>query len=186
MEQHITGTSHRILFLNTLAFTVCFAVWMFNGVMVTFLVDKGVFNWGPVEIGWLLGIPVLTGSVFRLPIGILTDKYGGKWVFALLLLFCAIPMYFLSEANSFWSFAWLSFGYGMAGTGFAVGIAYTSVWYPKEWQGTSLGIFGAGNAGAAITTLLAPTILANLTDNGTDIEQWRILPKIYALGLEIG
>ena len=185
MTTVISGKSHRMLFLNTLAFTVCFAVWMFNGVMVTFLVDKGVFNWGPVEIGWLLGIPVLTGSVFRLPIGILTDKYGGKWVFALLLLFCAIPMYFLSEANSFWSFAWLSFGYGMAGTGFAVGIAYTSVWYPKEWQGTSLGIFGAGNAGAAITTLLAPTILANLTDNGTDIEQWRILPKIYALGLVI-
>lgn len=185
METEVTGKSHRMLFLNTLAFTVCFAVWMFNGVMVTFLVDKGVFNWGPVEIGWLLGIPVLTGSIFRLPMGILTDKFGGKWVFALLLLFCAIPMYFLSSANSFWSFALLSFGYGMAGTGFAVGIAYTSVWYPKKWQGTALGTFGAGNAGAAITTLLAPTILGNLTHNGVDIEQWRMLPQIYALGLVI-
>jgi NNP family nitrate/nitrite transporter-like MFS transporter len=185
METEVTGKSHRMLFLNTLAFTVCFAVWMFNGVMVTFLVDKGVFNWGPVEIGWLLGIPVLTGSLFRLPMGILTDKYGGKWVFALLLLFCAIPMFFLSTANSFWSFALMSFGYGMAGTGFAVGIAYTSVWYPKKWQGTALGTFGAGNAGAAVTTLLAPTILAKLTNNGTDIEQWRMLPKIYALGLVI-
>lgn len=185
MEDVATGRSHRMLFLNTLAFTVCFAVWMFNGVMVTFLVDKGVFNWGPVEIGWLLGIPVLTGSIFRLPLGILTDKYGGKWVFASLLLFCAIPMYFLSYANDFLSFALLSFGYGMAGTGFAVGIAYTSVWYPKKWQGTALGTFGAGNAGAAITTLLAPTILGKLTNNGTDIEQWRTLPKIYAMGLVI-
>ncbi|MBI4930352.1 MAG: NarK/NasA family nitrate transporter [Bacteroidetes bacterium] len=185
MEQNVTGTSHRILFLNTLAFTVCFAVWMFNGVMVTFLVDKGVFSFSPVEIGWLLGIPVLTGSVFRLPMGILTDKFGGKWVFGLLLLFCAIPMYFLSTANSFWSFALLSFCYGMAGTGFAVGIAYTSVWYPKEWQGRALGIFGIGNSGAAITTLLAPTILNNLTKNGSDIEQWRMLPKIYAAGLVV-
>lgn len=185
MENTVSGKSHRMLFLNTLAFTVCFAVWMFNGVMVTFLVDKGVFNWGPVEIGWLLGIPVLTGSIFRLPMGILTDKYGGKWVFSLLLLFCAIPMYFLSNVNSFWGFALLSFGYGMAGTGFAVGIAYTSVWYPPKWQGTALGTFGAGNAGAAITTLLAPTILGNLTHDGTDIEQWRMLPKIYALGLVI-
>ncbi|MEZ5068801.1 MAG: MFS transporter, partial [Bacteroidia bacterium] len=183
--QSVTGKSFRMLFLNTLAFTVCFAVWMFNGVMATFLVDKGVYNWGPVEIGWLLGIPVLTGSVMRLPMGILTDKFGGKWVFSCLLLFCAIPMYFLSMANDFTSFAILSFGYGMAGTGFAVGIAYTSVWFPKEWQGRALGTFGVGNAGAAITTLLAPTLLISLTKNGTDIEQWRMLPKIYAAGLVI-
>lgn len=185
IETTVSAKSHRMLFLNTLVFTVCFAVWMFNGVMVTFLVDKGVFDWSPIEIGWLLGIPVLTGSAFRLPMGILTDKFGGKWVFSFLLLFCAIPMYFLSTANSFWTFALLSFGFGMAGTGFAVGIAYTSVWYPKKWQGTALGTFGAGNAGAAITTLLAPSILTTLTNNGEDLEGWRMLPKIYALGLVI-
>lgn len=185
MEGLVAGKSHRMLFLNTLAFTICFAVWMFNGVMVTFLVDKGIFNWSPVEIGWLLGIPVLTGSLFRLPMGMLTDRYGGKWVFGLLLLFCAIPMYFLGSVHSFVGFALLSFGYGLAGTGFAVGIAYTSVWYPKKWQGTALGIFGSGNAGAAITTLLAPTILSHLTNNGADMEQWRTLPKIYAIGLVV-
>jgi len=185
MEATISAKSHRMLALNTLAFTICFAVWMFNGVMVTFLVDKGVFNWGPVEIGWLLGIPVLTGALFRLPMGILTDKFGGKWVFTFLLLFCAIPMYFLGSANDFTSFAILSFGFGLAGSGFAVGIAYTSVWYPKEWQGRALGVFGVGNAGAAITTLLAPTILNNLTNNGADIDQWRMLPKIYAAGLVV-
>ncbi len=185
METTVSGKSHRMLFLNTLSFTICFAVWTFNGVMVTFLVDKGVFNWGPVQIGWLLGIPILTGSLFRLPMGIITDKVGGKWVFGSLLLFCAIPMYFMSTADSFWSFALLSFGFGMAGTGFAVGIAYTSVWYPKEWQGRALGTFGIGNAGAAITTLLAPTILNNLTSGGTEIDNWRTLPKIYAGGLVI-
>lgn len=185
MESHVTPRSHRMLFLNTLAFTVCFAVWMFNGVMVTFLVDNGVFDWGPVEIGWLLGIPVLTGSIFRLPLGILTDKFGGKWVFASLLLFCALPMYGLSWANDFWSFALMSFGFGFAGTGFAVGVAYTSVWYPKAWQGRALGIFGAGNAGAAITTLFAPTLLNNLTEHGEAMNQWRVLPKIYAAGLVI-
>lgn len=185
METHVTLLSHRMLILNTLAFTVCFAVWMFNGVMVTFLVDNGVFDWGPVEIGWLLGIPVLTGSVFRLPLGILTDKFGGKWVFTSLLLFCAIPMYGLSRANDFLDFALMSFGFGFAGTAFAVGIAYTSVWYPKVWQGRALGIFGAGNAGAAITTLFAPTLLNNLTEHGESMDQWRVLPKIYAAGLVI-
>ncbi len=183
MESQATTKSHRMLVLNTLAFTVCFAVWMFNGVMVTFLVDHSVFDWGPVEIGWLLGIPVLTGSIFRLPMGILTDRFGGRWIYGGLLIFCAIPMYALSWVQDFWGFALLSFGFGFAGTAFAVGIAYTSVWYPKGWQGRALGIFGAGNAGAAITTLVAPTLLNNLTQNGAAIEQWRVLPKIYAAGL---
>lgn len=182
-KEQPTFTSHKILFLNTLAFTICFAAWMFNGVTVTFLVDNGVYNWDSVQIGWLLGIPVLTGSVFRLPLGILTDKFGGKWIFGGLLLVSAIPMYLLQYADSFLDFALCSFGYGLTGAGFAVGIAYTSIWYNKDWQGRALGIFGAGNAGAAITTLLAPTILQNLTNNGEDIERWRILPVIYAVSL---
>ncbi len=180
IEQKATAKSHRMLFFNTLAFTVCFAAWMLNGVLVTFLSSNQVFDWGPVQIGWLIGIPVLTGAIFRLPAGILTDKFGGKWVYGLLLLFCSIPMYLLSTANSFTSYALYSFGFGLTGISFAIGIAYTSVWYPKKKQGTALGIFGAGNAGAAVTTLLAPTILRNLTDAGENIEAWRTLPKIYA------
>ena len=185
MEAVVTGRAHRILALNTIAFTVCFACWMLNGVLVSFLAGNQVFDWGPVEIGWLLGIPVLTGSIFRLPAGILTDKYGGRPVFGILLLLCAIPMFFLSQANSFFSFALCSFGFGLTGVGFAVGIAFTSVWYPKNWQGTALGIFGAGNAGAAITTMLAPSILNNLTNHGENLEGWRTLPIIYAAALVI-
>ena len=185
MEAVVSGRAHRILALNTIAFTICFACWMLNGVLVTFLAGNQVFDWGPVEIGWLLGIPVLTGSIFRLPAGILTDKYGGRPVFGILLLLCAIPMFFLSQANSFFSFALCSFGFGLTGVGFAVGIAFTSVWYPKNWQGTALGIFGAGNAGAAITTMLAPSILKNLTHNGENLEGWRTLPVIYAAVLVV-
>jgi len=180
VEQEVSGKAKRTLILNTVAFIACFATWMINGVLVTFLVDNGIFNWTPIQIGWLLGIPVLTGSIFRLPMGILTDKYGGKWVFGLLLLFCSIPIYLISFANSFLHFAILSFFYGFIGTGFAVGVGYTSVWFPKKWQGTALGIFGAGNAGAAITTLFAPTLLNKLTANGTTLENWRSLPLYYS------
>lgn len=176
--------SHKILFLNTLAFTVCFACWTLNGVLVTFLVDNGIFNWSVVQVGWLLGIPILTGSVMRLPIGILTDKFGGKYVFSLLLLLCSIPLFLLPFADSFLMFAVLSFLFGMVGTGFAVGIGFTSIWYPKEWQGRALGIFGMGNAGAAITTFLAPSLLNHFCiedpQNG-----WKILPVIYAVALVI-
>ena len=182
MDTSVSGKSHRMLFFNTLAFTICFAVWTFNGVMITFLVDNGVYNFTSIQIGWLLGIPILTGSIFRLPLGMLTDKYGGKWIFLSLLVFCAIPMYMFSMADSFTEFVFCSLGFGMAGTGFAIGIANTSVWYPKQWQGRALGIFGVGNAGAALTTLLAPTILNKLT-HGNAIENWRVLPQIYAASL---
>lgn len=178
-----TGKSHRMLTLNTLAFTLCFAAWMLNGVLVTFLVDHSVFQWSTVQVGWLLGIPVLTGSIFRLPMGILTDRFGGKWVFTLLLIASAIPMYLLSHVDSFFGFVLMSFGFGLTGAGFAVGIANTSVWYPKRQQGLALGIFGAGNAGAALTTLFAPTLLLYLTHDGADLEGWRQLPRLYAAGL---
>lgn len=180
MQITATFQSHKMLFINTFAFTVCFAVWMLNGVLVTYLASNQVYNWGPVEIGWLMGIPVLTGALFRLPAGILTDKFGGKPIFAGLLFFCAIPMYMLSYADSFWFFAACSFGFGLAGASFSVGIAFTSIWYPRDKQGMALGIFGAGNAGAAITTLIAPTMLNSLTDNGVNIDGWRELPIMYA------
>jgi NNP family nitrate/nitrite transporter-like MFS transporter len=174
--------SHRILFLNTLAFTVCFACWTLNGVLVTFLVDNGIFKWDVVQVGWLLGIPILTGSVMRLPIGILTDKFGGKYVFSILLLLCSIPLFLLPLADSFFMFALLSFLFGMVGTSFAVGIGFTSIWYPKEWQGRALGIFGMGNAGAAITTFMAPSLLNQFSiedpQNG-----WKLLPILYGISL---
>lgn len=158
---------------------------MLNGVLVTFLASNEVYDWGPVEIGWLMGIPVLTGSIFRLPAGMLTDKFGGKPVYVALLFIVAVPMYLLSYADSFVEFAILGFGFGLAGVSFAIGIAYTSVWYPKKNQGTALGVFGAGNAGAALTLVFAPTLLNIFTDNGDNLEGWRQLPVYYAAMLVV-
>ena len=181
MEQVINlKKSNRVLFMNTFAFTICFAVWMLNAVLVTFLVDNQVFDWTSIEIGWLIGIPILTGAVMRLPAGILTDKFGGKPVFTILLILCAIPMFLLSYVDTFFWYAMCSLGFGLSGTSFAVGIAFSSVWYPKEKQGTALGVFGAGNAGAAITTLVGPRLLYFLTDGKTNLEGWRVMPQIYA------
>ncbi|MDP6080802.1 MAG: MFS transporter [Arenicellales bacterium] len=177
--------SYTILTLNTVAFTTCFAAWMLNGVLVTFLVDNGVFEWDTAQMGMLIGIPVLTGSIMRLPLGILTDKFGGRPIYALLMLFSAIPMYMLSQADSYAEYLLYSLGFGMTGASFAVGIAFTSVWFSKERQGTALGIFGAGNAGAALTTMGAPSLLRWLTDGGTNIDNWRQLPGIYA-GVLVG
>lgn len=171
----------RILILNTLAFTICFAAWMLNGVLVTFLTDNRVFAWNPAQVGWLIGIPVLTGSILRLPIGILTDKFGGRYLFTAVMLASAVPMFLLSYAGNYTAFIWAGLGFGLAGTSFAVGVASTSLWFPKERQGTALGIFGIGNIGAALTSMLAPTLLLRLTNDGDRIEAWRQLPQWYAV-----
>ena len=178
-----SGKATTVLILNTLAFTVCFACWMLNGVLVTFFSENQLFHFTDSQIGWLIGVPVLSGSLIRLPVGILTDKYGGKWVFVGVMLLSAIPMYLLSYAQTFAHLFWASLGFGLAGTSFAVGIAYTSVWFKREHQGTALGIFGAGNAGAALTSMGAPALLRWLTNGGENLEAWRQMPRLYAAGL---
>ena len=104
-QQQLTPDEQRrawwILAISTFAFVVSFAAWMMNGVLITFLVENGLYSWTPSEMGWLIGIPVLTGSVFRLPLGVATDKWGGRVVFGLLLLFSTIPMYLVSYCNSY-------------------------------------------------------------------------------------
>ncbi len=179
MEQ-ATGTSHRMLLLSALAFTVCIAAWLINGVLVTYLTNNGLFNWTPVETGWLLGVPVLVGSVMRLPVGLLTDRFGGKWVMIAVLLLSAIPLFLLSWANSYGTFLGLSFAFGLAGSTFSAGVAYVVLWYPKAKKGTAMGIFAAGNVGAALTTFFAPRLLVQLTNGNTDLEGWRTLPQLYA------
>lgn len=170
------------LWVSTLAFTVCFAVWMMDGVLVVHLVGDRVFDWSKTQMATLMAIPVLTGSLMRLPVSILTDKYGGKPVFGTLMLLAAIPTWLLSTATGYDDFWWLSLGFGLSGASFAVGIAFTSVWFGKERQGLVLGIFGAGNAGSALTSAFAPMLLKSYTAGG-NVEGWRELPKLYAVVL---
>lgn len=120
------------LILNTLAFTICFAGWMMNGVLITYLVDNDIFLWDKAQMGWLIGIPVLTGSLMRLPVGVLTDKYGGRKTYTILMLISAIPMFMTGAAHEYYQFVFASLGFGLTGAAFAVGIAYTSVSFPKS------------------------------------------------------
>ncbi len=180
LSPHERRLSWWILTANTFAFTVCFAAWMMYGVLITWLVANGVYQWDSSQMGWLIGIPVLTGALFRLPMGLATDKWGGRIVYGTLLLLAAIPMFLVGYCQTYWHFFFAGLGFGFCGTGFAVGIAYTSVWFPSRLQGTALGIFGAGNAGAALTTLVAPSVLNWLTNGGESVDGWRELPKMYA------
>lgn len=174
------GLARRMLLLNTVAFTICFAVWTMYGVLGTFLADNQIIPLTKAQLGWLLGLPILTGSIMRLPVGLLTDKYGGKHIYIWVMILSALGVASVSLANTFEHLVLSGLLFGMSGAAFAVGIAYTSVFWPKEQQGTALGIFGVGNAGSALTTLLAPTGLSWLTQNGTNLNGWRQLPLYYA------
>lgn len=171
------------LAMTTAAFGVCFAAWMLYGVLLTFLVNEQLFSFDQSEFGWLLGIPVLTGSLFRLPVGVLADRYGGRAVMTGLMLVAAVPMYCVSMADGFWGFLAAGLGFGIVGASFAAGVAYVSMWFPAQRIGTALGIFGMGNVGAAVTGSCGPLLLRWLTEGGGNPEGWRTLPKLYAAAL---
>ncbi|GAB4359431.1 MAG: hypothetical protein Kow00114_12290 [Kiloniellaceae bacterium] len=151
------GQQNRVLGMSTLAFTVCFAVWtIFSIIGVRIKQDLGLSD---TEFGLLAGTPILTGSLSRIFLGIWTDQYGGRIVYFFTMVLAAIATFLLSYATTYEMMLLAALGVGLAGGSFAVGIAYVSKWYPKEKQGTALGIFGAGNVGAAVTKFCAPFVL---------------------------
>lgn len=174
-----------VLVANTVAFAICFACWMMNAVLITFLSTNGVFDWTSGQVGVLMATPVLTGSIMRLPAGMLADRFGGRIIYTLLMLLAAAALFANSYASSYGQFLLAALGFGISGASFAVGVAYTSAWFPKEKQGTALGIFGMGNAGTALTLLLAPALLKVLTNGGSNLDGWRNLPRVYAVVLAI-
>jgi NNP family nitrate/nitrite transporter-like MFS transporter len=159
-----------ILGMSTLAFTVCFMVWMMFAVLGVPI--KEMLQLNETQFGLLAATPVLTGSLIRLPLGMLTDRFGGRVVFFLLMLVCVLPIYLIAEATAYWQFLVLGLFVGLAGGSFSVGIAYVAKWFDKANQGFAMGIFGAGNAGSALTKFLAPALIA--------AGSWQLVPKVFS------
>jgi NNP family nitrate/nitrite transporter-like MFS transporter len=165
--------SLSVLVMSTVAFTICFAVWMMFAVIGIPL--KTTLGLNETEFGLLVATPVLTGSLVRLPLGMLTDKVGGRIVFFLLMLACVVPIWLIGEATKYWQFLVLGLFVGLAGGSFSVGIAYVARWFSKARQGFAMGIFGAGNSGAALTKFVAPTLVVAYG--------WQMVPKVYAAAM---
>ncbi|APC18762.1 MFS transporter [Pseudomonas frederiksbergensis] len=159
-----------VLGMSTLAFTVCFMVWMMFAVLGVPI--KELLQLNETQFGLLAATPVLTGSLVRLPLGLLADRFGGRSVFFLLMLTCVTPLYLISHATAYWQFLVLGLFVGLAGGSFSVGIAYVAKWFDKENQGFAMGIFGAGNAGSAVTKFLAPALIA--------AGSWQLVPKVFS------
>ena len=156
---------------STIAFTVCFMIWMMFAVIG--IPIKQMLNLNETQFGLLVAMPVLTGSLIRLPLGMWTDKYGGRIVFFVLMISTVIPIWMISYSTQYWHFLFTSLFVGIAGGSFTVGIAYCARWFKKDQQGLAMGIFGAGNTGAAVTKLVAPAIVVAYG--------WAMVPQVYAV-----
>ena len=172
-----SAQSVRVLVASTFAFTICFAVWMVFAVLG--IPIKQQLNLSETQFGLLIATPVLTGSLIRVPLGIWTDRYGGRIVFFLLMLLCVPAVYFLQYATAYWQFLLLALCIGFIGGSFSVGTPYVAHWFPKNRQGFAMGVFGAGNSGSALTKFIAPILIAAAGGS------WFIVPQAYAIGLLI-
>ena len=160
----------RALWLCTFSFVACFAVWViFSIVGIELQKELGLSG---TQFGLLVATPILTGSLSRLPLGIWSEMIGARRVFVLLMLVVAGFTFALPYARSYPALLLLGLGLGLAGGSFAVGVVYVSAWYPRERQGTALGLFGMGNVGAAVTGFAAPLMLA--------VMDWRHVVWVYA------
>lgn len=172
-DSYDRNDQYRALGISTFAFTVCFAVWtIFSIIGVKIQQDLGLSD---TQFGLLVATPVLTGSISRIFLGIWTERYGGRIVFPLQMLVTAASVWMMTTVQTYEMFLLVALGLGLAGGSFIVGVSYVSRWFDKKHQGTALGVFGAGNVGAAVTNFAAPFLVVAVGWEGT--------AKIYAVAL---
>jgi MFS transporter, NNP family, nitrate/nitrite transporter len=165
-----TREANKALVLSTLAFAIAFAVWgMIAPMAKTF---QTILHLSEQQAWLLIAIPVILGSIIRLPMGMLADRFGGRIVFGLLLLFISLPALMLSFAHSYRALLVGGLFLGMAGTSFSVGVAFTSKWFPPEKQGFALGIYGAGNIGQSLALFGVPALAGMLG--------WQMTYRVFA------
>ncbi|MFV0284606.1 MAG: MFS transporter [Castellaniella sp.] len=177
MTYRSPGKAMSVLISSTFAFTVCFAVWMMFAVLG--IPIKHQLGLSETQFGLLAAMPVLSGALVRVPLGIWTDRYGGRIVFFLTMIVAVVPIWLMSYATQYWQFLVLALFVGLVGGTFSVGTPYVARWFKRERQGFAMGVFGAGNSGAAVTKFVAPVLI--LTAGGA----WTIVPQVYAIGLLI-
>jgi MFS transporter, NNP family, nitrate/nitrite transporter len=172
----------RVLAMSSIAFTLMFAAWLMFGVLGIPIQEE--FGLSDVQLSWLAAVAILNGALWRLPAGILADRFGGRIVFTVMLLATATFSYLVSQAQSYGGLLMLAFLVGLAGNSFTVGIAWNAAWFPRHRQGLALGVFGAGNVGASVTKFIGPAVIAG-TGGATYLGflegGWRLIPVIYAV-----
>ena len=150
------GSGARHLALGTISFAICFAAW---GLISAFApLFRQQFHLTASQTALLVAVPVLLGSLARIPMGMLTDRFGGRVMFAVLLAFVVLPLLAVPRAGDLRQLLGVAFFLGVAGSSFAIGVGYVSRWYPMERQGSALGVYGLGNIGQSAAVFLGPLV----------------------------
>jgi NNP family nitrate/nitrite transporter-like MFS transporter len=140
----------------TLSFACCFAV--FGSVSAMMPILREQLGLSSVQVSIAVAVPVLLGSLGRLPLGMATDRYGGRKVFILTMIASIIPAGLLGFIQEYWQLLLCGFFAGISLASFAVGVSFVSRWYPPEKQGTALGVYGAGNIGQSLAAYGSPLV----------------------------
>lgn len=160
------GKSYLALTMGTLSMMVCFMVWLCLSPLVDVILNNAGVQVSEFQRSFLLATPILLGSIMRIPMGILTDRWGGKKTYIVLMIFLIIPVLMMPRVHSYGMLIFTALLLGMAGTSFAVGVSYVTGFFPPEKQGLVLGIAGVGNIGTAFSAFFLPRLVKTMSLNG--------------------
>ena len=152
------GDGSRALLLATISFTLSFAAWGLVGGLASVFAE--LYRLSASQTALLVAIPVLLGSLARLPMGMLTDRFGGRVVFAGLMGVSAAAAWLIPLTSSYETLVAGAFFLGLAGSSFSIGAAFVSRWTPPARQGTALGLYGLGTLGQSLAVFGGPMVAA--------------------------
>lgn len=153
-------SASRHLALGTISFTVCFAAWGLISAFAPYF--RQLLKLSATQTALLVAVPVLLGSLARLPMGMLADRFGGRFVFTVLMLVVSVPVFLVPRQETYQNLLVVAFFLGLAGSSFAVGVGYVSRWFTMERQGSALGVYGLGNIGQSAAVFLGPVLAARI------------------------
>ncbi len=164
--------------LQTLSLIVSFMAWVLISSLIAYISTDIPLSSG--ERAWTTAIPVILGSLLRIPAGFLTNRFGSRIMNTLSFFLLLLPVFYLSRADSFLDLAISGFLLGIGGATFSIGVTSLPKYYPKEKQGTVNGIYGIGNIGTAISTFGAP-ILADAVGWKAAVTWFLVLLILFAV-----
>ena len=160
MREESARSSNGPLVLALVSFFACFYVWSLFGPLSPKIQHD--LKLSDFELSSVVAIPVVLGSLMRIPMGVLTDRLGGRLMFSLLMVYTALPAVLLAFFHgNFATLVVLGFLLGVTGSSFAIGVPFVSRWTPPARQGFALGVYGMGMGGTVAAALTAPTLAEN-------------------------
>jgi MFS transporter, NNP family, nitrate/nitrite transporter len=178
-----SGSPTLMLVMATLGFAVNFWAWALISPLGPMFRDTGTLGeLSESDVALLVAVPVLVGSLGRIVVGALTDRYGGRVMFPLISAITIVPILFIAfvALDSYTLLIVGGFFLGIAGTSFAVGVPFVNAWFPPERRGLAIGVFGAGMGGTAISALTTVKLYTNVGEKAPFLITATVL-AVYAV-----